>query len=127
VSSSLMATTSLPFPDLDHETPLRIVGNAIRYVMLWPWNLKFFYVSYSLCDNLNIRFATKCVVQGPMRPRVCLGVKHTLTNGGECKGWSPMTPKCIPTLGVTLVWELRMFGTLVIKVNKHQIGPLGHH
>jgi hypothetical protein len=24
-----------------------------------------------------------------MRPRVWLGVKHILTNGGECKGWSP--------------------------------------
>jgi len=26
--------------------------------------------------------------------KMCLGVKQTLTNGGECKGWSPMTPKC---------------------------------
>ncbi len=43
---------------------------------------------------------------------MCLGVKHTFTNGGEYKGWSPMTPKCIPTLGVALVQELRMFKTL---------------
>jgi hypothetical protein len=55
--------------------------------------------------------------------RVCLGVKHTLTNGGECKGWSPMTPKCIPTLGVAFVQELQMFKALVGKANKHQIGP----
>ncbi len=34
------------------------------------------------CRNLNIGFATKCEVQGRMRPKVCLGVKHTLTNGG---------------------------------------------
>jgi hypothetical protein len=54
-------------------------------------------------------------VQGPMRPRVCLGVKHTLTNGGKCKGWSVMTPKCTPILGVAIMWELRMFTTLVGK------------
>jgi hypothetical protein len=52
-----------------------------------------------------------------------LGVKHTLTNGGECRGWSPMTPMCIPTLEVAFVRELRMFKTLVGKANKHQIGP----
>jgi len=38
-----------------------------------------------------------------------------------------MTPKCTPTLGVTLVRELRMFEALVGKEKKHQIGPLGHH
>jgi hypothetical protein len=36
--------------------------------------------------NPNIGFVTKCEVQGPMRPRMCLGVKQTLTNGEECKG-----------------------------------------
>jgi hypothetical protein len=61
-----------------------------------------------------------------MRPRVCLNGKHTLTNGGECKGWSPMTPKCTTILGA-LMQELQMFGTLVGKANKHQIGALGHH
>jgi len=40
----------------------------------------------SQCRNLNIGFATKCEVQGPMRLKVCFGVKHILTNGGECKG-----------------------------------------
>jgi hypothetical protein len=34
-----------------------------------------------------------------------------------------MTPKCIPTLGVALMWGLRMFNTLVGKENKHQIFP----
>jgi hypothetical protein len=29
VTSSLMATTFLPFLDLDHETPLHIIGDAI--------------------------------------------------------------------------------------------------
>ncbi len=43
-----------------------------------------FYVNF--CHNPNIEFVTKCEVQRPMRPRVCLGVKHTLTNGGKCKG-----------------------------------------
>jgi hypothetical protein len=47
-----------------------------------------------------------------------LGVKHTFTNGGECKGWSPMIAKCTPTLGVTLVQELKMLRTLVGKGKK---------
>jgi len=38
-----------------------------------------------------------------------------------------MTPKCTPFLGIALMQELQMFKTLVGKVNKHQIGPLGHH
>jgi hypothetical protein len=32
-------------------------------------------------------------------------VKHTLTNGGECKRWSPMILKCTPTLGVAVSLE----------------------
>jgi hypothetical protein len=55
------------------------------------------------CHNLNIGFVIKCGMQGPLSQKMCLGVKHTLTNGGECKGWSPMTPKCTPTLGVAFV------------------------
>jgi len=55
--------------------------------------------------------------------KMCLSVKHTLTNGGECKGWSLMIPKCTPILGITLVQELQMFRALVEKANKHQIGP----
>jgi len=62
-------------------------------------------------------------MQGPMRPRVCLGVKQTLTNGGKCKGWSPKTPKCIPILGVVAVRELWMSRASVEMVNKPQIGP----
>jgi hypothetical protein len=38
------------------------------------------------CCNFNIGFATKCEVQRPMRAKMCLGVKHTLTSGVECKG-----------------------------------------
>jgi hypothetical protein len=82
---------------------------------------------FPYCCNRNIGFTTKCVVQRSMRPKVCVGVKHTLTNGGECKGWSPMTPKCTPTLEVALVRELWMFRTLVGKLNKHQIGPPRYH
>jgi len=77
--------------------------------------------------NPNIEFAIKNEVQGPMRVRVCLTPKHTLTNEGECKGWNPMILKCLPTLGVALVWELPMFRALVGRANKHQIGPLGDH
>jgi hypothetical protein len=36
---SLLATTSLPFLDLDHDTPLKIIGDAIRYIILWAWKL----------------------------------------------------------------------------------------
>jgi hypothetical protein len=46
------------------------------------------------CRNPNIGFMTKCEVQGPTRLKVCLGVKHTFTNGGKCKGWSSMILKC---------------------------------
>jgi hypothetical protein len=52
---------------------------------------------------------------------------NTLTNGGEYKGWSPMTPKCTLILGVALVQKLRKFKALVGKANKHQIGPIQHN
>jgi len=52
--------------------------------------------------NLNITFAIKCEVQGPMRTRMCLGVKKTFKSEGKCKGWNPMTPKCAPILGLHL-------------------------
>jgi len=74
------------------------------------------------CYNPNIGFATKCEVQGPMKSRVCVSVKHILTNGGECKGWSPMIPKCTLVLGVALVWELQMFKALVKKAKKTRLG-----
>ncbi len=45
-----------------------------------------FWIQYPQCRNPNIEFATKCEVQGPMRPKVCGSVKHILTNGGKCKG-----------------------------------------
>jgi hypothetical protein len=56
-----------------------------------------------LCHNPNIGLVTKCEVQGPMRSRMWLGVKHTLINGGECKGWNPMTFKCNLNLGVAFM------------------------
>jgi len=40
------------------------------------------------------------------RPKNVLKGKHTFANGGECKGWSAMTPKCTPSLGIAHVWEL---------------------
>ncbi len=57
-----------------------------------------------------------------------MGLKHIFINGGECKGWSPMTPKCTsPTLGAVFMQKSRMFEALVGKANKHQIGPLIYH
>jgi hypothetical protein len=75
------------------------------------------------CHNLNIGSTTKCEVQGPMRSKMFLGVKHTFTSGWECKGWSPMTPKCTPTLGITLVHELWMFKILVGKSTSTKLSP----
>jgi hypothetical protein len=39
VNVSLLTTTSLPFLDLDHDTPLKTIGDAIGYIILWPWKL----------------------------------------------------------------------------------------
>ncbi len=35
--------------------------------------------------TLSLRLSVKCK-EGPMRPKMCLDVKHTFTNEGECKG-----------------------------------------
>ncbi len=80
-----------------------------------------------IVTTLTFGFTTKSEVQRPMRARMCLGVKHIFTNEGKCKGWNPMSPKCTPTLEIALVRELQMFRALVGRVNKHQIGLLGHH
>ncbi len=56
--------------------------------------------------------------------KMCLDVKQTFTNGGDCKGWNPMILKCTFTLGITLVWwELRMFRALVGKETNTKLGP----
>jgi hypothetical protein len=39
VNVSLLATTSLPFLDLDHDTLLKTIGDAVGYIILWPWKL----------------------------------------------------------------------------------------
>ncbi len=51
-----------------------------------PTSVYNFVMDNALYYNPNIGFVIKCEVQGPMRLRMCLGVKHILTNGGECKG-----------------------------------------
>jgi hypothetical protein len=94
-------------------------------------NIEFFFQTTTTlgCRNFNIGFTTKCGVQGPRceAKRMCLAMKHTFTNGGKCKRWNPMTPKCTPTLTFTFMWEFQMFRALVGKANKHQIGPPGYH
>ncbi len=52
-------------------------------------SLESISTSVPSCRNPNIGFATKCEVQGIMRLRVCLGVKHTFTNGGKVEGMKP--------------------------------------
>jgi len=61
--------------------------------------------------------------KGHEAKRICLGVKHTFTNGEEYNGWNTMTPKCTHTLGIAFVQELQIFIPLVEKGNKHQIRP----
>jgi len=40
VSSNSVDIVSLPFPDLDgQDIPLQIIGDVIRYNILWPWKL----------------------------------------------------------------------------------------
>ncbi len=56
--------------------------------------------------------------------RVCSSVKHTFINGGENKRWSPLTPKCTPTLEVALVWEFQMLKAFSWKCKKNvKLGP----
>ncbi len=97
--------------------------------------LNNYYISFAtifiitfcfVCRNPNIGFATKCEIQRPMRSKIRLVVKHTLTNGRNYKGWSLMTPKCTITLGVAFLKKLWMFRALVGKVKKHQIEPPKH-
>jgi hypothetical protein len=52
------------------------------------------------CHNPNIGFAIKCEVQGSIRPKMCLGVKHTLTNGA--KDEAQWLPNALP------LWELNL-------------------
>ncbi len=52
-----------------------------KIFMIYPCTITLY-----LCHKLNIGFATKCEVQRPMRSKMCLGMKHILTNGGKCKG-----------------------------------------
>jgi hypothetical protein len=59
-----------------------------------------FYLCGGKCYNHNIGFVTKCEVQGPMRPRVCLGVKHTFTNGENAKDETQWLPNAFS------FWEL---------------------
>ncbi len=42
-----------------------------------------------MCHNPNIGFMAKCEMQGPMRLRVCLGVKHTSHKWGKVQGRKP--------------------------------------
>ncbi len=49
------------------------------------------------CHNPNIGFATKCECKAYEAKIMSLGMKHTLTSGGECKRLSPMIPNCILT------------------------------
>jgi hypothetical protein len=45
VSFSTMASVSLPFPNLDgQDVPLQTIGDAIGYIILWPWKLTTTYI-----------------------------------------------------------------------------------
>ncbi len=45
VSFSTMASASLPFPNLDgQDVALQTIGDAIGYIILWPWKLTTAYI-----------------------------------------------------------------------------------
>jgi hypothetical protein len=45
ISFSTLASASLPFPDLDgQDVPLQIIGDAIGYIIFWPWKLTTTYI-----------------------------------------------------------------------------------
>jgi len=100
----------LRLENLDEVVPCKVInlsGNHLTNMkkILTKTNLTLIQDPLVHCHNLNIGFTTNCEVQWPMRPKVCLGVKHIFTNGGECKGSNPKTFKCIPILRITLVQE----------------------
>jgi len=58
---------------------------------------------------------------------MCLGVKHILTSGGECKRLSPMVPSAFPTMVVKFMCEFQIFRALVERADKYQFGPSRYH
>jgi hypothetical protein len=45
ISFSTMASVSLSFPNLDgQDVPLQTIGDAIGYIILWPWKLTTTYI-----------------------------------------------------------------------------------
>jgi hypothetical protein len=91
---------SLLFSLAFQKIPLDQLFSSLCHV----WHITISFHRFK-CHNLNIRFVTQCGVQRLEAKKMWLCVKHTLTNGGKYKRWSPMIPKCIPTLGVPFVWE----------------------
>jgi hypothetical protein len=76
-----------------HTNATFICANLMQRTCVDPTKIRYKQVPKNFegcidvhCRNPNIGFVTKCEMQGPMRPIMCLGVKHTFTNGGECKG-----------------------------------------
>ncbi len=59
---------------------------------------------------------------------MCLGVKHTFINGGDCKGWSLMTPNCIPnctpTLGVAFMQSCKCLKPWLERQTSTKLGSL---
>ncbi len=53
----------------------------------------------------NIGFITKCELQGPMSPTVCLGVKHILTMGESVRD------EALRLLSALPLWEMHLFGS----------------
>ncbi len=82
---------------------------------------------FMYCHNTNIGFAIKCEVQGTIRLKVCLGLKHTLTNGGTVEGMKPNDSQLHYHFGSCTRAGVVNVQSLVGKVKNHQIGPVGHH
>ncbi len=65
--------------------------------------------------NPNIGFATKCGMQRPMKQDNVFRCETHFQKWGRVQGMEPNDFQMTPTLKVALVWESRMFKTLVGK------------
>jgi len=83
--SGLISSMFLSFPLRPLASKSNLVPPLTRNSNMTTLFQSIFFLCGGKCYNLNIEFATKCEVQGPMRPRVCLGVKHIFTNGENAR------------------------------------------
>ncbi len=63
----------------------------------WWFSITTLALKFCNCYNLNIRFAIKCKVQGPMRSRECVQLWNTFSQMGEnAKDGTHWFPNVLP-------------------------------